>query len=116
MVKTLPITKARQELPTLVENAAKRLDEYVVTVKGVPAAVIMSVAEYESWKETMDILSDPGLMRAIREGEEDIKKGHYVTFEELKKELSLDHVPTKNRAKSPTRDKSAYPASSGRPA
>lgn len=87
MTQTLPITKARAELTTLVENARKKLDEYVITVNGLPAAVIISAAEYESWKETLEIMSDPGLMQAIREGEEDIKKGRYVTLEELEKEL-----------------------------
>ncbi len=87
MTQTLPITKARQELTNLVENARKKLDEYVITVNGLPAAVIISAAEYESWKETLEIMSNPGLMEAIREGEEDIKKGRFVTLEQLEKEL-----------------------------
>lgn len=91
MIKTLPITEARANLTTLVNRVNKNLDEYIVTVNGKPAAVIMSAREYESWKETNEILSDPGLMKAIKEGEEDIKKGRYVTFEQLKKDLNL-HV------------------------
>lgn len=90
MIKTLPITKAREELTTLVNRASKLLDEYIITVNGSPAAVLMSVAEYESWKETMEILSDPELVKAIKEGEEDFKKGRFITFEQLKKELKLD--------------------------
>ncbi|MBI2032131.1 MAG: type II toxin-antitoxin system Phd/YefM family antitoxin [Candidatus Levybacteria bacterium] len=90
MIQTLPVTKAREELTQIVDNAKNRLDEYIITVNGVPAAVIMSHAEFESWKETTEILSDPTLMKAIREGEKDIKKGKYVTWEELKKELNLD--------------------------
>lgn len=90
MIQTLPVTKARENLTQLVDNAKNRLDEYVITVNGIPAAVIMSHAEFESWKETTEILSDPSLMKAIREGEADIKKGRYVTWEELKKELNLD--------------------------
>ncbi|MEK7517362.1 MAG: type II toxin-antitoxin system prevent-host-death family antitoxin [Patescibacteria group bacterium] len=90
MTHTLPITKAREELTTLVENAKKRLDEYVITVNGTPAAVIISAAEYESWKETNEILADKKLMKAIKEGEEDIKKGRYITLDQLKKELKLD--------------------------
>ena len=89
MTKTLPITKAREQLTTLVENADKRLSEYVITVKGVPAAALISAAEYESWKETLDILSDRKLLKAIRDGEDDIKKGKYITLEQLKKELKL---------------------------
>ena len=90
MIKTLPITEAREKLTTLVNKAHKQLDEYIITVNGKPAAVLMSAAEYESWKETIDILSDPELVKSIKEGEEDIKKGRYITFEQLKKELRLD--------------------------
>ena len=89
MIRTLPITKAREELTTLVDKARKLLDEYIITVNGSPAAVLMSAAEYESWKETLDILSDRKLLKAIQKGEEDFKKGKFITFEQLKKELNL---------------------------
>ena len=90
MTKTLPITEARANLTTLVHKANKLLDEYVITVNGKPAAVLMSAAEYESWKETNEILADPGLMKAIKEGEEDIKAGRVYDWEDVKKELKLD--------------------------
>lgn len=90
MIKTLPITKAREDLTTLVDRANRLLDEYVITVNGKPAAVLMSAAEYESWKETNEILADPGLVKAIRQGEEDIKKGRVYDWEDVKKELGLD--------------------------
>lgn len=90
MTKTLPVTEARKNLTTLVDRAKRLLDEYIITVNGKPAAVLMSVAEHESWKETNEILADKELMKAIRAGEEDIKKGRYITFEQLKKELKLN--------------------------
>ncbi len=91
MTHTLPITKAREDLTTLVENANKKLEEYIITVNGLPAAVLISAAEYQSWKETNEIMADSELLHAIREGEEDMKNGKFVTFEQLKKELNL-HV------------------------
>ncbi len=91
MTHTLPITKAREDLTTLVENANKKLEEYIITVNGLPAAVLISAAEYQSWKETNEIMADSGLLLAIKEGEEDLKNGKFVTFEQLKKELNL-HV------------------------
>ena len=104
MTKILPITKAREELTTLVNNAQKKLDEYIITVNGSPAAVLMSAAEYESWKETNEILADPQLMAAIKEGEEDIKAGRVYDWDEVKRELGLDvqtktHLKSKKRAK-----------------
>ena len=98
MTHTLPITKARQELTTLVENAKKRLDEYVITVNGTPAAVIISALEYESLKETNEILADKKLMKAIKEGEEDIKAGRVHDWEDVKKELNLDVQNKTHRA------------------
>ena len=89
MTIILPITRAREELTSLVDNASKRLAEYVITVNGSPAAVLMSVAEFESWKETVDILSDRELVKAIKAGERDFREGKYVTFEQLKKDLRL---------------------------
>jgi len=90
MIKTLPITKARNELPDLVDRADKRLDEYVITVNGVPKAVLMSAREFDSWKETEEILADKELMKSIKRAKEDIKRGRVYDWEEVKKELNLD--------------------------
>ena len=102
MIKTIPISEARKDFPTLVDNAEKKLDEYIITVNGSPQAVLMSVKEYESWKETIAILSDPGLMEAIKEGERDIKEGRVYDWEDVEKELGLD-VQNKNLSKSQKR-------------
>lgn len=90
MIQTLPITKARALLTNLVDNASRRFDEYIITVKGTPQAVLISSAEYESWKETNEIMADPGLMMAIKEGEGDIKAGRVYNWEDVKKELGWD--------------------------
>ncbi|HNP81662.1 MAG TPA: hypothetical protein PKN47_09400 [Nitrospira sp.] len=39
-------------------------------------------AEYESWAETLDTLSDADEMEAIRAGEADVRAGNVVSFEE----------------------------------
>ena len=68
MIQTFTITKARENLTSLVDKASRKLDEYIITVNGTPQAVLISAAEYESWKETNEILNDPGLMKAIKQG------------------------------------------------
>lgn len=90
MTHTLPITKAREDLTKLVNNASKRLDEYVITVNGSPAAVLISAVEYESWKETNEIMSDPQLMKDIRQGEKELDAGKGMLWEDVKKELGLE--------------------------
>ena len=66
MAKILPISEVKARLPELVSGVEGREEEIVVTRKGKPAAVLVNHAEYERLKETVDVLSDPDLMRQIR--------------------------------------------------
>ncbi len=90
MTKTLPITEARANLTTLVNRADKNLDEFIVTVNGRPAAVIMSARQYEGWQETNEILADKVLMRTIKQSEKELAKGKGKNWEDVKKELGWD--------------------------
>lgn len=87
MAKTLPATDAKHDFNNLISNIQKKMDEYVITVNGKPVARLVSNEEYESLKETLEIMSNPQLMKDIKEGEEEIKRGEYVTLEEFEKEL-----------------------------
>ncbi len=87
MTKTLPITEARANLTTIVNRVNQNLDEYIVTVNGKPAAVIMSPREYEGWKETNEILADKKLMRSIKQAEKEVAQGKVKDWEDVKKEL-----------------------------
>jgi len=90
MTRILPITKAREKLTSLVENVDKRLVEYIITVNGVPAAALISAAEYESWKETNEILADKSLMKAIRKGEKELRDGNKI--KQVKRGKNVHHV------------------------
>jgi prevent-host-death family protein len=84
VAKILPISEVKARLPELVSGVAEREEEIVVTRNGKPAAMLVSYAEYERLKETLDVLSDPDLMRQIRESEAYFaagKKG--LSFEEV---------------------------------
>ena len=87
--RTLPVTEARKKLTGLVDKVAKQLDEYVITVKGKPKAVLMSSDEFESWKETNEILADSELVKALKEGEKELIKGRGISWENAKKQLNL---------------------------
>jgi antitoxin YefM len=90
MTTTLSITKAREDLPSLVENVKTTLSEYIITVNGSPAAVLISAAEYESWRETNEILSNPSLVKAIKQGEKELANGDGIAWDDFKKELDVD--------------------------
>ena len=67
MSRVLPISEVKARLPELVSGVAGREEEIVVTRKGKPAAVLINFSEYERLKETVDVLSDPQVMRQLRQ-------------------------------------------------
>lgn len=75
MTRTLPISEVKTRLPELVKGVAERDDEIVITRKGRPAAIIVSLDEYEGLRETLEILSDPEAMAQIRRSEAYFRRG-----------------------------------------
>jgi prevent-host-death family protein len=84
MPKILPISEVKARLPELVTGVEEREEQVVVTRNGKPAAMLVSYAEYEGLKETLDVLSDPDLMKQIRQSLADIAAGKKaLTFQEV---------------------------------
>jgi prevent-host-death family protein len=84
MPKTLPISEVKARLPELVAGVEEREEEIVVTRNGRPAAVLLNVDEYERLKATLEVLSDPELMRQIRASQKFFARGAKgLSFEEV---------------------------------
>ena len=86
MTTIVPIAEARQTLPTLVSRAQKLMDRFIIIRQGKPAAVLMSVEEYEGWIETLELVSDPAAVAGIRQGLADLKAGRARSFAKVFRE------------------------------
>ncbi len=75
MAKTMPISEVKTRLPALVYGIEEREEESVVTRNGKPAAVLVNYDEYERLKDTLDVLSDPELMKQIGQSKSAYAKG-----------------------------------------
>lgn len=84
---TVPLAEARAQLSRLVDEAVRTHQRVEVTRQGRRAAVILSADDYDSIMETLDILSDPELVREIREAEEDAERGEVYSLEEVTEEM-----------------------------
>ena len=91
--KTIPITEGRKKLFKIVEEIQKPDTYYIFTVDGKPQVVLMSKDEFDSIMETMDILSDPEIIKDLRKADEDFKKGKYTSWEEVREKLGLEKEP-----------------------
>ena len=84
MARILPISEVKARLPELITGVEECEEEIIVTRKGKPAAVLVNYAEYERLKETLDVLSDPTLMRQIRRSQRFYAQGGKgLSFEEV---------------------------------
>jgi len=83
MTVTLPLTEARNRLPSLVKGIGRRADRVVITRNGKPEAVMMNADEYESWMETLVLMSDRKARAGIRQGLRELKAGKTRSFEEV---------------------------------
>lgn len=87
MVCTMTLKELRPALPKVIERIDEKLDRFIITKRGKPVGVMMSIDDYESLMETLDILADPAAMAGIRKGEKDIKEGRTRPWKELKRSL-----------------------------
>jgi prevent-host-death family protein len=84
MAKTLPLSEVKARLPELVAGVQDREEEIVVTKNGRPAAILINVQEYGRLKETLDVLSDPLLMKQISRSRAFYRPGRKgLTFEDV---------------------------------
>lgn len=65
MTTILPLNEVKAKLSEMVGRARDHHEDIVISVHGEPAAVLMSMYEYESLKETLEILSDAEVMQDI---------------------------------------------------
>ena len=85
---TVSATNARNNFYELLEEAASG-KKIAITNKGETKAVLISPQELASWEATLDVMSDPDLVKGIRKGMEDIKKGRVVSWEEVKRKAGF---------------------------
>ena len=87
MVHTVALKELRPDLPNVIKGIDCKLDRYIVTKRGKPVVVMMSVDDYDGLMETLDILSDKEAVKRIKKAKQEIKQGKTISWEALKKEL-----------------------------
>ena len=88
--KYLSIRELRPKLPSVLRDVATTYARYVVTRRGKPEAVLLSIEDYERLIETLEIQSDPVLMRRIERAMRAIKRGEKgKSIEQIHREMGL---------------------------
>lgn len=80
---TLPLAKVRDQLSSLVDNVARTHDTLTITRNGTPTAVVISIEDYESIMETLELLNDPIDRQRLDEAERSIATGDVTARDEI---------------------------------
>jgi prevent-host-death family protein len=80
---TLTVTEAKAHFLELIRDSDKRLERFIITKQGKPAAVVMNADEFEGWLETLEIMSDKKGLEEIRKARQEIKAGKAKSFAEV---------------------------------
>ena len=97
MTKILPASEVKAQFYRLIEGVGIG-DEIIVTKNGRPTVALLSARDLSSLKETLDVLSDPELMRQIRASQREIRRGaRRYSFEEVFSEPLAPREKTQRR-------------------
>ncbi len=85
MPKTMTSTEARKNFFAMLKELETPGTSILITHQGHPKGMFIPVDDYEGWMETLDIMSDPEEVAAIREAMKEVERGEVVDYEEVKK-------------------------------
>ncbi len=80
----IPITRVKAKLLEMVREIHDKDSTVAITKNGVPEAVMISMEQWESTRETMAILADEDAMNQLRSSMQDEKNGKpFIDIEDL---------------------------------
>ena len=80
---TVPLSQAKTHLAKLLAEVEEVGEELVITRSGRPVGVLLSVSEYEGLLETLEILADGKLAKAIERGLAEAAAGDLLSHDEV---------------------------------
>jgi len=82
---TLSVADARANFSRIVESASSTHERFDVTRNGDRVAVLLGADDYDALLETVDVLSRPDEVEAIRRGIADLEAGEVSSADEVRR-------------------------------
>ena len=83
MTRIMSLKQAQSRFSSLVDNAHRLSERVIVTKNGTPKAVVMGAEEFESWVETLELLSNPKAVKTLEQGLKEAKAGKLRSFKDV---------------------------------
>ena len=93
MKNIISITEARKAIFDIAEKVQKHGNHFAFTENGKPKMIVMSAEEYEDLMEDLALMENPKFLARVKKAEEQFAKGDYVSWQDVKKNLSIRNKP-----------------------
>ena len=80
--KILPITKVKKEFLDVIKEMIEEESTITVTKNGMPVGIMMTPERYEGLLETIEILADYRIGKALKASEKDFRAGKIYTHKD----------------------------------
>jgi prevent-host-death family protein len=77
------VSKVKRELLEFLKNVEEEDATVAITRNGEAVGVLMSMDRYQSMLETIEILSDRSILKALRKSETDFSQGKVVQHKDV---------------------------------
>ena len=77
----ISVTEAKNRLLDLIRQLKNRHEVLAITRDGIPAAVLLSMEQYEGLMETLEVLTDQKAMRSLSRSLKQAQTGQWVSDE-----------------------------------
>lgn len=79
--RILPVSKAKRDFLDLIRQMEQEGSTIALTRDGEAVGVMMPLSRYEAMQETIEILGDKEIVRALKASQKDFKAGRLVSHE-----------------------------------
>ena len=90
MKNIISISEARSKIFEIADKVQKLGQIFTFTENGKPKVVMMSAEEYENIIEDMALMKNRKFMARVEKAAEEFAKGEYLSWESVKKDLSIN--------------------------
>jgi prevent-host-death family protein len=80
----IPASVARANFYQMLDEAGEDMRQFTIVPRSKPPLILMSVAEFEGWQETLEIMSDKKLVVDLKQAKKDLKAGKGIPWEKVR--------------------------------
>ena len=100
MAKEITAIRLRHNLGAILDQVANHRERFLIKRAGIPAAVLISIPDYEDSEDLLDTWHeqrDAAFQRSLVRAKQDIKHGKVTTLSDLRRDLQLKEQREKKR-------------------